>query len=115
VQDALEPLGPVSMRKMMGGATLHLDGTIFAILIAGEIWFKADAETDAIWDAEGCEKFSVIFKDGRIDVMNYRRAPADVYDDPEAMQKWARLARDAGERRRTPTRRSRAKRKQGAD
>lgn len=112
VQDALEPLGPVSMRRMMGGATLYLDGTIFAILIAGEIWFKADAETDAIWDAEGCEKFSITFKDGRVDVMNYRRAPADVYDDAEALQKWARLAREAGERR-TPTRRSRTKRKGG--
>src|SRR3546814_6830345 len=74
----------------MGGATLYLDGTIFAILHEGEIWLKADAETDAIWDAEGCEKFSVTFKDGRIDVMNYRRAPADVYDDAEALQRWAR-------------------------
>ncbi len=28
--------------------------------------------------------------------MNYRRAPSDVYDDPETMQRWAALARDAG-------------------
>lgn len=98
VQDALEPLGPVSMRKMMGGATLYLDGTIFAILVGGEIWFKADVETDAVWDAEGCEKFSVTFKDGRVDVMNYRRAPDDVYDDSDAMQKWAQLAIEAGTR-----------------
>ena len=96
VQEALEPLGAVTLRKMMGGATLYLDGTIFAILDEGEIWFKADAETDAIWDAEGCERFSVTFKDGRVDTMNYRRAPADVYDDPEAMQRWARLAVEAG-------------------
>lgn len=96
VQEALEPLGAVTMRKMMGGATLYLDGTIFAILDEGEIWFKADAESDAIWDAEGCEKFSVTFKDGRVDVMNYRRAPSDVYDEPEAMQRWAKLAVAAG-------------------
>lgn len=107
-QDALEPLGCVSMRKMMGGATLYLDGTIFAILIEGGIWFKADADSDAIWDAEGCEKFSFTFRDGRVDVMNYRRGPADVYDDPEAMQQWARLAIDAGARgaaKRKPRRR----------
>jgi DNA transformation protein and related proteins len=96
VQEGLEPLGSVSMRKMMGGATLYLDGVIFAILDEGELWFKADAETDAVWDAEGCEKFSVVFKDGKVDVMNYRRAPADVYDDPEAMQRWASLAIEAG-------------------
>ena len=45
VQEALEPLGAVTMRKMMGGATLYLDGTIFAILDEDEIWFKADAES----------------------------------------------------------------------
>jgi DNA transformation protein len=98
VQEALEPLGTVTMRKMMGGATLYLDGTVFAILDESEIWLKADAESDAVWNAEGCEKFSVTFKDGKVDVMNYRGAPQDVYDDPEAMQRWAALAVEAGRR-----------------
>ena len=53
IQEALAPLGSVSLRKMMGGATLYLDGTIFAILHDDSLWFKADAETDAVWDAEG--------------------------------------------------------------
>jgi DNA transformation protein len=95
-QEALAPLGSVTMRKMMGGATLYLDGAIFAILAEGELWLKSDAESDAIWDAEGCERFSVTFKDGRVDTMNYRRAPSDVYDDAEAMQRWAGLAVEAG-------------------
>lgn len=98
VRESLEPMGSVTMRKMMGGATLYLDGLVFAILDEGEIWLKADAETDTIWNAEGCEKFSVTFKDGRVDVMNYRRAPADVYDDAEVMQRWARLALEASAR-----------------
>ncbi|HWH22256.1 MAG TPA: TfoX/Sxy family protein [Allosphingosinicella sp.] len=91
----LEPLGPVTMRKMMGGATLYLGGIVFAIMDEGEIWFKADAESDAVWDAEGCERFSYTFDDGRTGTMNYRRAPADAYDDPEAMQRWAKLAHEA--------------------
>lgn len=96
VKEALEPLGVVTLRKMMGGATLYLDGTIFAILDEGEIWFKADDQTNAVWDAEGWERFSVTFKDGRVDTMNYRRGPADVYDEPEAMRRWAKLAVEAG-------------------
>lgn len=96
VQEAMEPLGSVTMRKMMGGSTLYLEGTIFAIMDEGELWLKADKESDAIWDAQGCEKFSVTFKDGKVDVMNYRRAPQDVYDDPEAMRHWAGLAVEAG-------------------
>jgi DNA transformation protein len=96
VQEALDPLGAVTMRKMMGGATLYLDGTIFAILDGPEIWFKSDSDSDSVWDAEGCERFAVTFKDGRVDTMNYRRGPLDVYDDPEAMQRWAALAVEAG-------------------
>ena len=96
VTEALAPLGSVTMRKMMGGATLYLDATIFAIIARDELWFKADEETNALWDEEGCERFSLTLKDGRVDTMNYRRAPADVYDDPEAMQSWTRYALEAG-------------------
>ena len=100
VEEALEPFGRLSMRKMMGGATLYLDGTIFAIMVDGELWFKADDESNAIWDEAGCtERFAVIFKDGTVDRMNYRRAPSDVYDDAEALQRWATLGIEAGARR----------------
>ena len=94
-QEALEPLGTVTMRRMMGAAVLYLDGTIFAVLDE-EIWFKADAESAAIWDSEGCERFTFTDKDGKTETMNYRRAPSDVYDDAEAMQRWAALAVEAG-------------------
>ena len=104
VQEALEPLGQVTLRKMMGGATLYLGGTVFAILLDGELWLKSDAEADAIWDAEGCDRFTFAFKDGKVETMNYRRAPADVYDDPEAMQRWAQLAVEAGARAATKKR-----------
>ena len=96
VKEALEPLGVVTMRKMMGAATLYLDGAIFAVQDDGEIWFKADAESAAIWDEAGCERFSFTEKDGTVQTMNYRRAPSDVYDDAEAMQRWASLAVEAG-------------------
>ena len=96
VREALELLGAVTMRKMMGGATLYLDGTVFAILVEDQIWFKADAESDAVWDAEGCERFTYAFKDGRVGTMSYRRGPLDVYDDPEAMRRWAQVALEAG-------------------
>lgn len=97
VEEALTPLGQVTARKMMGGATLYLDGTIFAILADGELWFKADAETDAEWDAAGCARFTAEMG-GKSATMNYRRAPDVVQDDAEAMAEWARLALTAGAR-----------------
>lgn len=96
VEEALEPLGRVSKRPMMGAAVLYLDGVVFAVLDDGELWFKADADSAAIWDEAGCERFTFTSKDGRTETMNYRRAPSDVYDDADAMQRWAKLALEAG-------------------
>ncbi len=94
-KEALAPLGDVTLRPMMGVAVLYLDGTIFAV-IEDELWFKADAESAAMWDAEGCERYSFTGSDGKTESMNYRRAPSDVYDDAEAMRHWAALAVAAG-------------------
>jgi len=97
VKEALEPLGTVTMRRMMGGAILYLDGSVFALVHDGELWIKADAESNAIWDEAGhTDRFTVSFKDGSVDQMNYRRAPSDTYDDPDALRHWASLGIAAG-------------------
>ncbi|MEA3048834.1 MAG: transformation protein [Sphingomonadales bacterium] len=95
VQEALEPIGRVALRRMMGAAVLYLDGIVFAVL-DDELWLKADAESAAVWDEAGCDRFSFTLKDGTVETMNYRRAPLDAYDDPEAMRGWAALAVEAG-------------------
>ena len=98
VEEATEPLGRLSMRRMMGGVTLYLDGIVFAIIVDGELWLKSDAEADPVWDAVSPERFTVAFKDGKIDQMNYRRAPSDAYDDAEALQHWGGISLEAGRR-----------------
>ena len=96
VSEAMEPIGCVTRRAMMGGATLYCDGTIFAIVASGGgLWLKADAESDAVWDEAGCERFSYEMN-GKVGSMNYRRAPDDVYDDADALLHWARLGLAAG-------------------
>lgn len=97
IEEALEPIGRVTERPMMGGATLYLDGTVFAIIADGDLWFKADKLSDAEWDAAGAERFTFEMR-GKTGTMNYRRAPTDVHDDAEAMCRWASLALEAGRR-----------------
>ncbi len=96
VAECLEPAGTVTGRRMMGGMTLYLDGTVFAILADDDIWFKADVASDADWDAAGAARFTYAKGDGATGTMNYRRAPGDVHDDPDAMRRWAALAVEAG-------------------
>ena len=98
VVEVMAPLGHVTGRAMMGGRTLYCDGTIFAILAADALWFKADAASDAAWDAVGAERFTYTMGEGRTGSMNYRRAPDDCYDDPDALRRWATLALAAGAR-----------------
>ena len=98
VEEALAPVGTVTKRAMMGGTTLYLDGTIFAIVANDLLWFKADATSDAAWDDAGCARFTYEMGEGRMGTMNYRRAPDDVYDDADALREWALLGVAAGMR-----------------
>lgn len=101
VADAVAPV-TVTSRAMMGGQMLYGDGTVFAIVADGQLWFKADAASDAEWDAAGEARFTYSFGEGKTGSMNYRRAPDDCYDDPDALRRWAVLALEAG--RRAPVR-----------
>jgi len=100
ISEALEPMGTVTMRKMMGGATLYLNGTVFAIIDSGSyggaVWMKADEESAPIWEAAGCRPFTYERKDGKMSSMPYRLAPDDVFDDADEMRRWAELAVEAG-------------------
>ncbi len=99
VTEAMAPDGVVTRRAMMGGATLYLDGTVFAIVDGdGSLWFKADHESDAIWDAAGCARFGYVRGDGSVATMNYRRAPDDCLDDADALREWGALGAAAGRR-----------------
>ncbi len=97
VAEAMEPVGAVTSRAMMGGATLYCDGVVFAIVADDALWFKADRVSDAAWDAAGCERFSYQ-REGGVATMSYRRAPDEAYDDAEALRRWAELALEAGRR-----------------
>lgn len=90
--EAVASLGAPSVRPMMGGATLYCDGMAYAIVSDDALWFKADAASDAEWDAAGANRFTYSRKDGSVATMNYRRAPDDCYDDPDAFRRCAMLA-----------------------
>ncbi|WP_374942907.1 TfoX/Sxy family protein [Sphingomonas sp.] len=98
VAEAMEPAGTVTHRAMMGGATLYCDRVVFAIVAADALWFKADASSDAEWDAAGCTRFTYDKGEGQVGTMNYRRAPDECYDDADALRRWAALGLAAGAR-----------------
>jgi DNA transformation protein len=98
VTECLEPIGRVTMRRMMGGAVLYCDGTVFALVDDGDLYFKGDAINAEEFSSAGRGKFEFSGKDGKVATMNYWSAPLDAYDDPDALRDWARLGIAAGER-----------------
>lgn len=91
LKDALRALGPVSVRRMFGGAGVYADGVMFALVADDTLYFKSDEATCAAHAAEGLGPF-VYGGQGKTVTMSYWRAPERLLDDPEEMAEWARRA-----------------------
>ncbi len=90
VKELFEPLGTLTHRKMMGGATYYFEGQVFAILSSnGEIYLKAKGEFAEKLAAAGSHIFGT---DGK--TMGYWTLPDAAQDDPDAASDWARQALD---------------------
>jgi DNA transformation protein len=84
VMDLLTPLGAVTGRKMFGGCGIWEDGDMFALLDRDStLFFKVDDDTRARYADAGSEQFMS---------MPYWSVPADVLEDDDALQVWAREA-----------------------
>lgn len=96
--ELLEPLeaavGPITHRKMFGGAGLYAQGRIFAVLVDGELMLKGDAALGAAFEAAGGARWVYDGKSAPT-AMPYWRLPAEAADDPSAACDWARRAIDA--------------------
>ena len=84
--------GPVTVRRMFGGAGIYADGTMFALIADGAIYLKAGANNVAMFEREGLPPFTYSRRQGERAVMSYRRMPDRLYDDPEELAVWARAA-----------------------
>ena len=95
VKDALDPIGPISHKRMFGGVGVYAQGYIIALLVDDQLFFKTDSESRALFEAEGMEPFSYKKKDGTVGVMTYFSAPEIVFDDGDEMVKWGTVALEA--------------------
>jgi DNA transformation protein len=92
--DVLHPLGGVASRRMFGGAGLFRDGVMFALISDEVLYLKADATTQAAFEAESLGPFTYGTKNGRRVLTSYWRAPERLLDDDDEMRDWCRRAVD---------------------
>lgn len=96
-RELLGGLGPISVRRMFGGAGFYAEGRIVALEADGSLYLKTDAQTRARFAEAGGSPFVYDAK-GKPVEMSYWTAPDEAMDSPEAMRPWAMLALDAAMR-----------------
>jgi DNA transformation protein and related proteins len=104
------PFGPVTVRRMFGGAGICAEGLCFAIESNGEVFLKADALSQPNFSAAGSAPFAHEMK-GKPKSMSYWRLLEIAHDEADELRRWAgmgleaarRAAEAKGDRKRKPT------------
>jgi len=99
---------------MFGGAGVFVDGRMIGLVSRDAVYLKADGETIPAFEQEGLTPFSYATKNGEHKLTSYWRMPERLYDDPEELARWARIAhaavlRAAVRQRKPPAVRSKCK------
>lgn len=86
VRDLFSGLGPVTTRRMFGGAGVYLDDAMFALVADDTLYLRTDAGLAEALAAEGSEPFTYGAKETRLP---YWRLPDAALDDPDEALGWA--------------------------
>jgi DNA transformation protein len=103
IVECLQPLGPVSARRMFGGFGIYLHGTMFALIAYDQLYFKVDDGNRQAYEEPGLSHFT--YSDGGKPIrMPYCETPGEGFEDPEILCAWAREAYAAALRTKRPKR-----------
>jgi DNA transformation protein len=108
INDLFAPFGPVTVRRMFGGAGIYREGLMFALVFDGAIFLKVDDASIPDFEREGSRPFVYTRakspgKIGRAS-LSYWRLPERLYDDPEDLARWAERALVIARRKKTTPR-----------
>jgi DNA transformation protein len=92
IQELFASFGPVTVRRMFGGAGIYSEGVMFALSYDGLVYLKADEGTAPSFEREGSVPFMFTSKDGKRATMSYWRLPDRLYDDSDELANWAKAA-----------------------
>ncbi|NTV11271.1 MAG: TfoX/Sxy family protein [Zoogloea sp.] len=90
--ELLAPLGGLRVKGMFGGWGFYSEELFFALVADEVLYLKADADSQAAFEAAGSLPFSYTNGDGKRFTMGYWSAPEEALDSPAAMLPWARMA-----------------------
>jgi DNA transformation protein len=99
------------IKRMFGGAGVVSGELMFAVVFEEDLFLRADDETRPAFLAVGSDQFVYATRDGEQMSLGYWRAPGEVWDDPDAAQRWTRLGLEAAARKKQASKRSKKPKK----
>ena len=93
--------GPVTVRRMFGGAGIFADGLMIGICHEGVVYLKADDTTRPEFEREGLGPFTYATLGGERALTSYWRMPERLYDEPDELARWAGTALACARRKAT--------------
>jgi DNA transformation protein len=96
--DLFSDFGPVTIRRMFSGFGISADGTNFALALRSGLYLRADEESIPQFKAEGSTPFQYQTRTKTVTVNSYWQLPERLYDDPQELSGWARVALAAAQR-----------------
>jgi len=113
LREQLQPLGRISLRRMFGKTGVFCDGVMLGMVSDNMLYLRVDEQNrTAFKEAEAYPPLNYQKQGNMIDLA-FWRAPERLFDEPDELLGWARLAlaaarRVAAKRRRTsPARQAR--------
>ena len=98
LREQLAPLGHIAMRRMFGKTGVFCDGVMLGMVRDNTLYFRVDDENrETFKEAESFPPLSYEKKGSSID-LSFWRAPERLFDEPEELVTWARVALAAARR-----------------
>jgi DNA transformation protein len=95
--ELMQPIGPVSAKRMFGGYGIFLDGLMFGIIVDSVLYFKVDAETESEFKERSLEPF-LYNRNGKDVQLSYSQAPEEALENIDDMISWANKAIESATR-----------------
>jgi DNA transformation protein and related proteins len=92
LREQLAPLGRVTMRRMFGKTGVFCDGLMFGMVTDNTLYFRVDdCNRAAFQEAASFPPLNYKKKGSTID-LSFWRAPERLFDEPDELVTWARIA-----------------------
>src|SRR6476660_967044 len=98
LREQLAPLGRVTMRRMFGKTGVFCDGVMFGMVTENMLYLRVDEHNRAAFREAGSSPPLNYRKQGATIDLAFWRAPERLYDEPDELVEWARIALAAAHR-----------------